>query len=52
MKVYSLDEVTNMFVGNVGTPKRDAFEEKLCLEIEKIKRTKIPVYQNTKILRK
>ena len=26
MKIYSLDEVTDKFIGKAGTKKRDAFE--------------------------
>lgn len=33
MKVYTLDEVKNRFIGEVGTPKRDQYEYKLQMEI-------------------
>jgi DNA-binding XRE family transcriptional regulator len=39
MKKYSLDEVTDKFVGKKGTQNRDAFENELKLELigQKIK---------------
>jgi HTH-type transcriptional regulator/antitoxin HipB len=39
MKTYSLDEVTDKFVGTKGTQNRDAFENELKLELigQKIK---------------
>ena len=33
MKTYSLDEVTDKFVGKKGTQNRDAFENELKLEL-------------------
>ena len=33
MKTYSLDEVTDKFIGEKGTPKRDAFESELKLDL-------------------
>ena len=33
MKTYSLEEMTNKHIGKVGTPKRDAFENELRLDI-------------------
>ena len=33
MKFYSLDEVIDEEIGKVGTPKRDAFEEELRLDL-------------------
>ena len=33
MKTYSLDEVTDKFVGKKGTQNRDAFENELNLEL-------------------
>ena len=33
MKLYSLDEMTDRYIGPVGTPKRDAFEAKLAEEL-------------------
>jgi HTH-type transcriptional regulator/antitoxin HipB len=33
VKTYSHDEVLNEFLGTKGTPKRDAFEEELRLDI-------------------
>lgn len=33
MKTYSMDEVMNKHIGQVGTPKRDAFEEELRLDL-------------------
>ncbi|MBK7691671.1 MAG: helix-turn-helix transcriptional regulator [Bacteroidetes bacterium] len=33
MKTYSLEEMTNKHIGKVGTPKRDAFENELRLDV-------------------
>lgn len=33
MKTYSLEELTNKHLGKKGTPKRDAFENELRLEL-------------------
>jgi DNA-binding XRE family transcriptional regulator len=33
LKLYSLDEITDEFIGKPGTPKRDAFEYELSLDI-------------------
>ena len=33
MKLHTLDEMTDMYIGPIGTPKRDAFEEKLAAEL-------------------
>jgi DNA-binding XRE family transcriptional regulator len=33
MKTYSLDEVTDKYIGKKGCTKRDAFEEELRLDI-------------------
>ena len=33
MKTYSLDEVTDKFVGKKGTPNRDSFENELNLDL-------------------
>jgi DNA-binding XRE family transcriptional regulator len=33
LKLYSLDEITDEFIGNPGTPKRDAFEYELRLDV-------------------
>jgi HTH-type transcriptional regulator / antitoxin HipB len=33
IKTYTLDEVKNRFIGEVGTPKRDQFEYKLQMEL-------------------
>ena len=33
MKTYSLEEVTDEYVGKPGTPERDAFEQELRLDI-------------------
>jgi HTH-type transcriptional regulator/antitoxin HipB len=33
LKLYSLDEITDEFIGKSGTPKRDAFEYELRLDI-------------------
>jgi HTH-type transcriptional regulator / antitoxin HipB len=33
MKTYSLDEVTDKFVGKKGTKKRDAFENELKIDL-------------------
>ncbi len=33
LKSYSLDEITDKYIGKVGTPKRDAFENELRLDL-------------------
>ena len=33
MKTYSLEEVTDQFVGKIGTQKRDSFENELKLDL-------------------
>ena len=33
LKLYSLDEITDEFIGKSGTPKREAFEYELRLDI-------------------
>ena len=33
MKLHTLDEMTDRYIGRVGTPKRDAFEQKLAAEL-------------------
>lgn len=33
MKTYTLEEVTNKHIGEIGTPKRDAFENELRIEL-------------------
>lgn len=33
MKTYILEEVTNKHIGEIGTPKRDAFENALRIEL-------------------
>ena len=33
LKTYSLEEVTDKFIGKVGTKKRDAFEYELRLDL-------------------
>ena len=33
LKTYTLDEITDKFIGKKGTPKRDAFENELRLEL-------------------
>ena len=33
MKLHTLDEMTDRYIGPVGTPKRDAFEQKLADEL-------------------
>lgn len=33
LKFYSLDEVVNEHIGLIGTPKREAFEEELRLDL-------------------
>ena len=33
IKTYSLEEVTDKFIGKVGTKKRDAFEYELRLDL-------------------
>jgi HTH-type transcriptional regulator / antitoxin HipB len=33
LKTYSLDEITDRHIGNRGTPKREAFEYELRLDL-------------------
>jgi HTH-type transcriptional regulator / antitoxin HipB len=33
MKMFSLDEITDKHIGVIGTPKRDAFENELRLDL-------------------
>jgi len=33
LKTYSLDEVTDKYIGKLGTPKRDEFENELRLDL-------------------
>ena len=33
LKLYSLDEITDEFIGKPGTPKRDSFEYELRLDL-------------------
>jgi HTH-type transcriptional regulator / antitoxin HipB len=33
LKLYSLDEITDEYIGKIGTPKRDAFEYELRLDL-------------------
>ena len=33
LKMYSLDEVTDKYIGKPGTPKREAFEQELRIEL-------------------
>src|ERR1700722_12482307 len=33
LKMYSLDEVTDKYIGKPGTPKREAFEHELSIEL-------------------
>lgn len=33
MKTYTLEELTDKHIGKIGTPKRDAFEQELQLDI-------------------
>jgi DNA-binding XRE family transcriptional regulator len=33
LKTYTLEEITDKYIGKVGTPKRDAFENELRLEL-------------------
>lgn len=33
LKTYSLEEITNKYIGEIGTPKRDAFENELRLDL-------------------
>ena len=42
MKTYTLDEVTDKYIGKIGTQKRDEFEQELQLELlgEAIKETR------------
>lgn len=42
MKTHTFDEVKDRFIGKIGTPKRDEFEQELQLELlgEAIKETR------------
>ncbi len=33
MKIYTLEEVTDKHIGKIGTPKRDAFDNELRMEL-------------------
>lgn len=33
MKTYTLEELTDKYIGKIGTPKRDAFENELRLDL-------------------
>ncbi len=33
MKTFSLEEATDKYIGEIGTPKRDAFENELRLDL-------------------
>ncbi|MDO5510749.1 MAG: helix-turn-helix transcriptional regulator [Weeksellaceae bacterium] len=33
MKTHTLEEITDQFIGKIGTPKRDAFENELRLDL-------------------
>lgn len=33
LKTYSLDEITDKYIGKLGTPKREAFENELRLDL-------------------
>ncbi len=33
LKTYTLEEITDKYIGKIGTPKRDAFENELRLEL-------------------
>jgi HTH-type transcriptional regulator / antitoxin HipB len=33
LKTYSLEEITDKYIGELGTPKRDAFESELRLDL-------------------
>ena len=33
MKTHSLDEITNKYIGKIGTPERDEFENELRLDL-------------------
>ena len=33
MKTYSLEEVTDQYIGKLGTPKRELFEQELRLDL-------------------
>ena len=33
MKTHTLEELTDKYIGKIGTPKRDAFENELCLDL-------------------
>ena len=43
LKTYSLEEITDKFIGKRGTPKREAYEEKLRLDLlsQAIKQAKV-----------
>ena len=34
MKTYTLDELTDKYIGKIGTPERDKFEQDLKEELE------------------
>ncbi|MBI3259009.1 MAG: hypothetical protein HYZ54_06005 [Ignavibacteriae bacterium] len=34
LKTYTLEELTGKHIGKLGTPKRDAFENKLHLDLQ------------------
>lgn len=46
LKVYTLDQVIDMYIGIFGTSKRDKFEKKLNKELNK-HRSKIQDGKNT-----
>ncbi|MGE4567834.1 MAG: helix-turn-helix domain-containing protein [Bacteroidales bacterium] len=33
IKTYSIEEITDKYIGEIGTPKRDAFERELRLDL-------------------
>jgi len=33
LKTYSLEEITDKYIGEIGTPKRDSFENELRLDL-------------------
>lgn len=49
MKTYSLDELTNKYIGKKGTEKRDEFENELRLDL--LGQTITRVRLNTKAIR-
>ena len=43
MKIYSLDEITDKYIGKAGTKKRDAFEYELRLDLLELLNQKVNI---------